>query len=64
MVANPKLLGVQYLRAVAALMVVYVHVIDQMPSYTEYLRIHTVIDTHNFNFGVQLFLYSRDSSCI
>jgi exopolysaccharide production protein ExoZ len=55
MVAHSRLLGVQYVRAVAALMVVYVHVIDQMPAYTEYLRIHTIIETHNFNFGVQLF---------
>jgi exopolysaccharide production protein ExoZ len=36
--ATPQLIGVQYLRAIAALMVAYVHALDQIPQYLPYLN--------------------------
>lgn len=50
-----KLLGVQYLRAVAALMVAYFHLIGQLPAYQTYLEGTRWIRTVQFGAGVHIF---------
>lgn len=50
-----KLVGVQYLRAIAALMVAYFHLTEQIPQYTRYLAAHRWIDTRNFASAVPVF---------
>jgi exopolysaccharide production protein ExoZ len=50
-----KLLGLQYLRAVAALMVAYYHTRIQVPALTPYLQAGGVIDTDRLSFGVDIF---------
>lgn len=50
-----KLLGVQYLRAIAALMVAYFHLTLQIPAYTAALAAHRVIDTRYFTGAVPVF---------
>jgi hypothetical protein len=49
------ILGVQYLRAVAALMVAYWHLRIQIPAYTEYLTPHWAVDTDRLRAGVDIF---------
>jgi exopolysaccharide production protein ExoZ len=50
-----KLLGVQYLRAAAALMIVYLHTTVAIPEYRAILRTHALISTSRFNTGVDIF---------
>ena len=50
-----KLLGVQYLRAVAALMVVYYHVTQQIPAYMPFLEFHRILDSRSLGAGVHVF---------
>jgi exopolysaccharide production protein ExoZ len=52
--ATPKLIGVQYLRAIAALMVAYCHALIQFPQYQPYLSRYLFAETHLAN-GVDLF---------
>jgi len=49
------LLGVQYLRAIAALMVVWYHLIVQIPEYTPFLDFHTILDSRSLGAGVHVF---------
>ncbi len=51
----PKLLGVQYLRAIAALMVAYLHLQIQIPQYTGFLTTHGVFDSARLKSGVDIF---------
>jgi exopolysaccharide production protein ExoZ len=53
--SGSKLLGLQYLRAVAALMVTYYHMRIQVPALTPLLMYHGVIDTDRLSFGVDIF---------
>ena len=53
--AGHKLLGVQYLRGVAALMVVYFHLLGQIPAYTHFLDFHTILDSRSLGTGVHIF---------
>jgi exopolysaccharide production protein ExoZ len=50
-----KLLGLQYLRAIAALMVAYYHTRIQVPALTPYLMHSGVIDGDRLSFGVDIF---------
>ena len=50
-----RLLGVQYLRAAAALMVAYCHLRIQIPAYTEYLTPLWAIDTDRLRGAVDVF---------
>ncbi len=51
-----KLFGVQYLRAAAALMVSYLHLLEQAPaSYLKHLFPTSVFDWTRFNCGVDIF---------
>lgn len=50
-----KLLGIQYLRAIAALMVVYFHLIGQIPAYSSYLVDSHWIRTAALPSGVHIF---------
>lgn len=50
-----RLLGIQYLRAVAALMVAYLHLTLQVPAYTPYLRFSGGFDSAQFGTGVDVF---------
>ncbi|MEJ1964002.1 MAG: hypothetical protein WDO56_21650 [Gammaproteobacteria bacterium] len=59
----PRLIGVQYLRAIAALMVGYLHLIIQVPEYVPYLEGHGVIDTGRLNPASTSSSSSADSSC-
>ncbi len=52
--ATPQLIGVQYLRALAALMVAYFHTLDQIPQYLPYLNRYFLGGAHLAN-GVDLF---------
>ena len=52
---KPKLLGVQYLRAIAALMVMYYHLSIVIPSYTRYLATRKWINTDYFTGAVPVF---------
>ena len=52
--ATPQLIGVQYLRAIAALMVAYYHALDQIPQYLPYLNRYLLGKAHLAN-GVDLF---------
>lgn len=52
--STPQLVGVQYLRAIAALMVAYFHALDQIPQYAPYLKRYLLGETHLAN-GVDLF---------
>lgn len=53
--AKPKLLGIQYLRAIAALMVVYYHLVGQVPALASHFRFDTVIDSAHLWSGVCVF---------
>jgi exopolysaccharide production protein ExoZ len=53
--AGQKLLGVQYLRAIAALMVVYFHLTVQIPAYTPFLTDPPVLDARLLSAGVHIF---------
>ena len=55
MSSGHKLLGVQYLRAVAALMVVYYHITQQIPAYTPFLEFHQFLDSRSLGAGVHIF---------
>jgi exopolysaccharide production protein ExoZ len=50
----PQLIGVQYLRAIAALMVAYFHSLIQFPEYRPFLSRYLFADAHLAN-GVDLF---------
>jgi exopolysaccharide production protein ExoZ len=51
-----QLAGIQYLRAIAALMVVYFHLVDELPEYTRYLTSgSSVIDFDRLRTGVDIF---------
>jgi exopolysaccharide production protein ExoZ len=50
-----KLLGLQYLRAIAALMVAYYHTRIQVPALTPYLMHSGVIDGERLSTGVDIF---------
>lgn len=50
-----KLLGIQYLRAFAALMVVYYHLAGQVPAFAPYFHFDTVIDSAHLWSGVCVF---------
>lgn len=52
--ATPQLIGVQYLRAIAALMVAYYHALDQIPQNLPYLNRYLLGEAHLAN-GVDLF---------
>ena len=52
---SSKLLGVQYLRAVAAIMVAYLHLQTQIPSYQPLLGHHGFFDTDRLAAGVDIF---------
>src|SRR2546430_16987263 len=52
---SSKLLGVQYLRAVAATMVAYLHLQTQIPSYQPLLGHHGFFDTDRLAAGVDIF---------
>lgn len=52
---NCRLDGVQYLRAIAALMVVYFHLVDEIPSYTAFLTAVPLIDFDRMRAGVDIF---------
>ena len=59
-----KLLGVQYLRAVAALMVAYLHLGGQMPHYSRFLvfgRLQMGVDIFFVISGFIMFVTSHDS---
>lgn len=53
--AKPKLLGVQYLRAVAALMVAYLHLTAQIPQYAHSLELPPPFSTSRLMGGVDIF---------
>lgn len=55
MARNERLLGVQYLRGAAALMVAYFHLTLQLPAYTPYLASESWIDTRYFAEAVPVF---------
>src|SRR5438132_13098174 len=52
---SSKLLGVQYLRAVAAIMVAYLHLQTQIPSYQPLLGHHGFFDTDRLAARVDIF---------
>jgi peptidoglycan/LPS O-acetylase OafA/YrhL len=52
---RPKLLGVQYLRAVAATMVAYLHLEIQLPQFTEFLSMRGHLDSGRLKSGVDIF---------
>lgn len=53
--AGKQLVGVQYLRAIAALMVAYFHLTQQVPAYTHVLASDVIISTRKFSAGVLVF---------
>jgi exopolysaccharide production protein ExoZ len=53
--SGSKLLGLQYLRAIAALMVTYYHMRIQVPALMPYLKYDGVIDSDRLSFGVDIF---------
>lgn len=56
MAQRGTLLGIQQLRAVAALMVVYFHLCAEFPGYATYLTVHRrLFDTNNLANGVPVF---------
>jgi len=55
MAATKQILGVQYLRALAALMVVYFHAMVEVPRYTAVLDGGHLIDAHRLQDGVHVF---------
>jgi exopolysaccharide production protein ExoZ len=52
---RPKLLGVQYLRAAAAIMVAYLHLEIQLPQFSQFLVAHGLIDSGRLKSGVDIF---------
>src|SRR6185437_3793138 len=50
-----KLLGVQYLRAIAALMVVWFHLYGEIPAYEPFFSVHGWISVPAFRGGVDIF---------
>lgn len=52
---NRSLDAVQYLRAIAALMVVYFHLVDEIPAYTAFLTAGSLIDFDRMRTGVDIF---------
>ncbi len=50
-----KLFGVQYLRAIAALMVAYVHLAIQVPAYQAMLQAGGILEISRFKSGVDIF---------
>ena len=50
-----KLLGIQYLRAIAALMLVYYHLVGEIPAFTARFQFHTIIDSAHLWSGVCVF---------
>jgi exopolysaccharide production protein ExoZ len=52
---SPKLLGVQYLRAIAALMVAYLHLLIQIPEYAPFLDVRNLVDMRRLGAGVDIF---------
>jgi exopolysaccharide production protein ExoZ len=50
-----KLVGVQYLRAIAALMVAYYHLIDQIPAYSHELSFARAVTSRRLPGGVDIF---------
>ena len=50
-----KLIGVQYLRAIAALMVAYFHLQDEIPAFSRALSFDRIVDSHNLSCGVSVF---------
>ena len=50
-----RLFGIQYLRAIAALMVMYSHLPEQIPAYEGALRLRGFIDTDRLTSGVDVF---------
>lgn len=55
MAGREKLIGVQYLRAIAALIVAYFHLTQQVPAYTRVLATDAIISTRKFSAGVLVF---------
>jgi exopolysaccharide production protein ExoZ len=54
-IQSAKLSGIQYLRAIAALMVAYLHMSVQIPQYSPMIRDHLPFDTHQLNSAVDIF---------
>lgn len=54
-VQSVKLPGIQYLRAIAALMVAYLHMSGQILQYSPTIRDHLPFDIHQFNSAVDIF---------
>ena len=52
---SKKFLGIQYLRAIAALMVVWNHLVDKIPSYTSFLTPPPWINANALSSGVDIF---------
>ncbi len=52
---TPALLGIQYLRGVAALMVAYLHLIGLVPALAPFLSVHRGLDTTRLKSGVDIF---------
>lgn len=50
-----KLVGVQYLRAIAALMVAYYHLVDQIPAFAHTLSFSSVLSSQRLSAGVDIF---------
>jgi exopolysaccharide production protein ExoZ len=53
--APGRLIGVQYLRAVAAIMVVYFHVVRMVPNFAQYLDFREPFETKGLAAGVHVF---------
>jgi exopolysaccharide production protein ExoZ len=53
--AKEKLLGVQYLRAIAALMVAYYHLTGEIPAYSRALSFDYIISSRRLSAGVDIF---------
>jgi len=58
-VPSQKLQSVQYLRAIAALMVAYLHLAGQIPAYSQLLTGPSWIGVTDFGFGVDIFFVIR-----
>lgn len=50
-----RLFGVQYLRGIAALMVAYYHLVDQIPAFSHALSFTRVLNTRRLSSGVDIF---------
>jgi exopolysaccharide production protein ExoZ len=55
MAEKDKLIGVQYLRAIAALMVAYYHLISQIPAFSGALSFTRVVTTQRLFSGIDIF---------